>query len=192
MSRSEDIAKAYDAGFRRACGQSCGCMDGEMADSHDRDDYLAKAAPSALPVGWQLVPVEPTEEMILAGAYVLAGAYGRRNGWRESTIATYRGMLSASPPEPVSGWRDIATAPRDTPVIVQTEMGRIFAARLMPNAAVDDAGETCDAWGAEAADLHPDCWTDGTCWTQNDEGDESDYPTHWMPLPSPPSEPGMK
>ena len=43
--------------------------------------------------GWVLVPREPTEAMILAGAY------GRRNGWRESTKATYQGMLSAAPKE---------------------------------------------------------------------------------------------
>jgi hypothetical protein len=35
------IIAAFDAGFRLACGQACGCMDGETADSHERDAFLA-------------------------------------------------------------------------------------------------------------------------------------------------------
>lgn len=56
------------------------------------DAILAMLSPAqAEREGWVMVPREPTEAMILAGAY------GRRNGWRESTKATYQGMLSAAP-----------------------------------------------------------------------------------------------
>ena len=82
----------------------------------------------------------------------------------------------------MSNWQPIKTAPRDTPVVIRTELGRIFAARLMPDAAIDDDNNTCDAWGSEHEGLHPDCWTDGMCWTTNGDGDESDQPVSWLPL----------
>jgi len=56
-------------------------------------------APSALPVGWKLVPVEPTEEMCEAGAPYTGADHGPCDP-NECAEDTYRAMLSASPPEP--------------------------------------------------------------------------------------------
>jgi hypothetical protein len=50
------------------------------------------------PEGWQLVPKEPTKEMLRAGGVLDFGE-------------TYKFMLSAAPPAPASeGWRDISSA----------------------------------------------------------------------------------
>ena len=61
--------------------------------SRDGTSYceLAQAAPSAVPEGYVLVPVEPTEEMIYACRYVLAGD---RSGQIAGPI--YRAMLAAA------------------------------------------------------------------------------------------------
>jgi hypothetical protein len=45
-------------------------------------------------VGWKLVPVEPTEAMIEAGNVPRRPGYSIE--W--NTLATYRAMLSVSPP----------------------------------------------------------------------------------------------
>jgi Lar family restriction alleviation protein len=65
-------------------------------------------APSALPVGWKLVPVEPTEEMIEAmnegfrsKSRTAAGGMSVESQWRREyapELAAYRAGLSASPP----------------------------------------------------------------------------------------------
>ncbi len=81
----------------------------------------------------------------------------------------------------MSKWRDISTAPKDRPVIVRTERGRVF--RAMWTYVCEEAV----GWGAvEEDDPRPKCWTDGFCWRVNEDEEESDKPTHWVDLPPPP------
>lgn len=51
---------------------------------------LQEAREALVPDGWALVPIEPTEAMISAGAN------GTRNGARETAARTYASMLSAA------------------------------------------------------------------------------------------------
>ena len=63
----------------------------------------------AVPEGWKLMPVEPTQAMIDAADRVAQ----LNNGWQfVSTHAIYRALISASP-APADQWRDIESAPRD-------------------------------------------------------------------------------
>jgi Lar family restriction alleviation protein len=76
----------------------CGDCGAQFALNEFHTDYRSKSdvvtawntrAPSALPAGWKLVPVEPTEDMLDAVDDLEEGAgYSR----------IYRAMLSASPP----------------------------------------------------------------------------------------------
>jgi hypothetical protein len=139
-------------------------------------------APSALPVGWKLLPVEPTEAMVAAAVTALGLP------WREiqRMLQAYRAMLSASPPadhvpdvgnmisppEPVSGWRDIATAPRDRSIFLGAVDGVVRLVSWGKTSHVPIYGFCLADQGAEDYDLcEPSCW---------------------QPLPSPPSEPGVK
>ncbi len=85
---------------------------GERCASFDPDCYTCRAwqqydraiaslpAPAGVPVGWKLVPVEPTPDMICAGYgghYRLETTLGRTKA-----LADYQNLLSASPPPPQS------------------------------------------------------------------------------------------
>ena len=188
MSRSEDIARivadACNALLAKTNSPIRVCA-GDDVPFAAAKAIEAVSAPSALPVGWQLVPVEPTEEMQEAGyggdtgfdIYWGYAADGRPGG----PYDVYGAMLSASPPstlqkvqiapqsEPVSGWRDIVTAPPyRVPVLLiaqyPTKTGWTDIYHGWRNA----GGSNWERWPH-------DC-----------------QPTHWMPLPSPPSEPGVK
>ena len=100
----------------------------------------------------------------------------------EDNLAEARAMLSASPPEPVSGWRDIATAPRDgTDILVY------FSGRLR------------GVWKVSWENIHGDRTPTDGIWCVDDNkhvlnalrGYSAGDDTLWMPLPSPP-EPGVK
>jgi hypothetical protein len=133
-------------------------------------------------VGWKLLPVEPTEAMVAAAVTALGLP------WREiqRMLQAYRAMLSASPPadhvpdvgnmisppEPVSGWRDIATAPRDRSIFLGAVDGVVRLVSWGKTSHVPIYGFCLADQGAEDYDLcEPSCW---------------------QPLPSPPSEPGVK
>lgn len=81
-------------------------------------------------------------------------------------------------------WKPIETAPRD---------GTAFQARIPSHGDDNIIMWDCsiehkdgDGWGTWmfASDQEPpDCWSDGWCWTENADGDQSVLPTHWKPLP---------
>jgi Lar family restriction alleviation protein len=179
-----DAANTYQPPLWRPQCKACGGGLGGLDSKAEAIAAWNTRAPSALPVGWKLVPVEPTWEMCKAGAPCTGADHGPCDP-NECAEDTYRAMLSASPPEPVSGWRDIATAPRDstgprTPILIQ------FGAE----------GMAVGFWDDYYADGGRGC-TDGFPWIEPFTGDPlnlhfSDPPTHWMPLPNPPSEPGVK
>lgn len=81
-------------------------------------------------------------------------------------------------------WRPIETYKGSAPVIVRTERGRVFKAKLVH---FDDVV----GWGTEEEDdPRPSCWTDGVCWQLNEDEEPSDPPTHWKPLSPPQVEEG--
>lgn len=89
----------------------------------------------------------------------------------------------SAPSSPGDGWEPIETAPRDnkTAIIVLTETGRIFKATYRFCVSENEHGE-CDAWCVDEDDPRPDCWTEGLCWAENEDGNPSDQPAYWKPL----------
>ena len=43
-------------------------------------------------------------------------------------------------------------------------------------------GEKCGAWAFMLDQEPPPCWTDGVCWSSNENGEESIAPIEWKPL----------
>jgi hypothetical protein len=185
MSRSEDIARivadACNALLAKTNSPIRVCA-GDDVPFAAAKAIEAVSAPSALPVeGWKMVPVEPTEKMVQAGVNKLHGSAG--GSPYPVAAETFRAMLSASPPEPVSGWRDIATAPRDgTDILVY------FSGRLR------------GVWKVSWENIHGDRTPTDGIWCVDDNkhgpyalrGYSAGDDTLWMPLPSPPSELGVK
>ena len=83
----------------------------------------------------------------------------------------------------VPAWQPIETARRDgTPIVALTRGGRAVVISWHP---ID--GDT-SAWCSENEDAIPSSWHDGICWAENADGEESDPPVLWTPLPNPPEE----
>jgi hypothetical protein len=83
----------------------------------------------------------------------------------------------------MSEWRPIETAPRDAkrPIIVMTRGGH--PVRVVRVIVEGEAGPVW-TWGTvEETDPCPACWTDGTCWASNADGEESDPPVWWCDAP---------
>lgn len=83
----------------------------------------------------------------------------------------------------MSGWQPIDTAPRDETEIILRKGDRVTAGAWIEwsksEAVFNDRG---DYMGQEEYDsgAHWASWDGGFC--------EDDEPTHWMPLPAPPTE----
>jgi hypothetical protein len=89
-----------------------------------------------------------------------------------SPPSTLQKMQIAPQSEPVSGWRDIATAPRDRSIFLGAVDGVVRLVSWGKTSHVPIYGFCLADQGAEDYDLcEPSCW---------------------QPLPSPPSEPGVK
>lgn len=84
-------------------------------------------------------------------------------------------------------WREMALAPRD---------GSEIQARI-PGHGSDNViawsgglltsdGDDCGAWMFTRDQEPPECWTDGICWSVNEDGEPSVLPDAWMHLPPPP------
>lgn len=151
-------------------------------------------------MGWKLVPVEPTPEMLKAYSegmknYISAfdsaerqarwGSPKKGRGFElpewEKAIARYRAMLAASPAPAVvdAGWRPIETAPKDGTEIL------LFTSHM--------GDDFCDAFdsvqigywdqGNISPGVHP-VFHREPGWHLQKIGN----PTHWQPLPSAPSQ----
>jgi hypothetical protein len=85
-------------------------------DAHGNEDSRAITVKSL--EGWKMVPVEPTEEMLVRGAMLICAVEGAGHNdpplyedheaitqadYRERAKHSYRAMLSASPSPPVGG-----------------------------------------------------------------------------------------
>lgn len=82
------------------------------------------------------------------------------------------------------GWRDIESAPYNTPVEIKVG-SMTFLARLHPDASMSSLDESCDQWQAEIDGEHPPCWSGGACWASNENEDMSLQPTAWRYPPAP-------
>jgi hypothetical protein len=88
-----------------------------------------------------------------------------------------------------NAWQPIETAPKD---------GSEFQARIpghgednviaWDDGLLDSHGCDCGGWMFTRDQEPPDCWTDGICWTVNEDGSASARPTHWKPLPTSPEQ----
>ena len=110
--------------------------------------------------GWQLVPAQPTPEMIAAGRQA------RQDGYSE--VAIFDAMLAATPPPPRDAgreWQPIETAPKDEYVLVSCGPGGMIEA-CQPTEFVGKQYTWIDSYGNPVVG-----------------------PEHWMPLPVPPRAP---
>lgn len=83
-------------------------------------------------------------------------------------------------------WQPIETAPKyaDT-VKLRTASGAVLSG-FWHDQLLDSDGRECGGWASADGEEYPPCWTDGICWTVNEDGEPSDPPTHWAPArPSP-------
>lgn len=174
-------ASSHFPGNMRSCNNAAAA---ELRRQHARIAELeaeiaggvqALSAAPAVPGGWKLVPVEPTNDMQKAADEWAAKGFD----WPK---AVYRAMLAASPTPPAeqqatketSGgfhvWRDISTAPKD---------GSHFVATGHNYGLYSEGRHIC------VAQWFRGCWMETSAWN---ETSELIYLTHWMPLPSPPDD----
>lgn len=79
-------------------------------------------------------------------------------------------------------WQQMKTAPRDkTTVLVCTFSGYVFPAFYDPTGSVDENEEVCGIWCAKYEGFHPPCWSEGQCWTSNEDEIMSEQPLYWRP-----------
>jgi hypothetical protein len=87
-------------------------------------------------------------------------------------------------PEQVSsGWQSMETAPKDGTAI-QAEIPDNGSDNIIAWAGglVDADWYDCGGWSFVENQEPPDCWTDGICWEQNEDGIKSVYPVRWKHL----------
>lgn len=82
-------------------------------------------------------------------------------------------------------WQPIETAPKD---------GTVIQAKIPGNGSdniiswggcfMDEMDNDCCAWMFVEDQEPPGCWTDGVCWSSNEDGMPSVQPTHWKKLGS--------
>lgn len=88
----------------------------------------------------------------------------------------------------MADWQPIETAPKDGTDIQARIPGHgddnVIAWQC--DAFRDENEKCCGGWAFTTEQEPPDCWTDGICWSSNEDGVPSIQPTHWMPLPPPP------
>lgn len=163
IARFDAASMALDTG---SYGRSDADLDTTVAS---RLEALSRSG-GAVPAGWKLVPEEPTAEMIAAGNDLLPftrGTETHRMVGGKVPEDYYRAMLSAAPPPPAgSGWRPIEEAPKDgTFVWLGTTTG---PAMRLGYWADEQWNDFCRAEGTGPRGLRF-------------------QPTHWRPLPAPPS-----
>jgi len=88
----------------------------------------------------------------------------------------------------LSRWQDISTAPKDgTEIQVRIPGHGEDNVVAWVEELLNSWDEWCGAWAFTRDQEPPDCWTDGYCWAVNEDGWPSMQPTHWKPLPEPPT-----
>lgn len=80
-------------------------------------------------------------------------------------------------------FQPIETAPRNGTVIQARIPGHGDDNMIMwVRDALENEHGSCGAWTFAHEDQEPpDCWSDGWCWAENEDGVRSAWPTHWKP-----------
>lgn len=82
-------------------------------------------------------------------------------------------------------WQPIETAPRDeTEIIGYTRGGSVVKMKLGGPFPMNDDGDEGYTWVAVNEGEHPSCWSDGVCWSSNEDGEPSDPPIYWVQPPT--------
>lgn len=165
---------AYKSGHRDARHAAA-----ELAAAYEAD--AQQAAPVAVPDGWKLVPVEPTQEM--ATAYRYGTLLQNRNAWRA--------MLSAAPTPPEGPWESPCTPPAqqsqwvpsrkqlpplDIPVWLSDEGRGVF---------IGMRSSSTDGWLWAECDAYRFF---GGQWESIEAHFDDFEPSCWMPLPAAPGD----
>lgn len=177
---------------------------------------VPQSAGGSVPEGWQLVPKEATREMISIGNDAIDDnlehwGSDSMGEWTtpvaDAALNIYRAMLSASPPPPAQNmdhaggepagssgrWQPIETAPKDGSRIL------LYWPATAYN--LDQEASECLSIGSwkensrlrSGQETHNDELLAPAYFSANDELDDYGMslarhaPTHWMPLPAPPS-----
>lgn len=78
-------------------------------------------------------------------------------------------------------WQPIETAPRDgTKIFIKTHGGYGFEASYELLGAVDDEENVVGQWVAANEEVCPPCWSEGACWSSNEDEVASDPPRFWL------------
>jgi hypothetical protein len=139
-------------------------------------------AAQTIPAGWQLVPIDPTPEMLATqhkDAAKITDLKFRAQvlPWMDdNTRALWAELLAAAPKAAQSGWQPIETAPKDGREVLLRCGSRVGAAMwcTWPSRYDNDRSILEEAGEAWSVGLDGDTW------------DEDKAPTHWMPLPAAP------
>ena len=82
----------------------------------------------------------------------------------------------------MADWQPIETAPMDeTPIRARIPGHGDDNIIAWFTGALEDEHGSCGAWAFVSEQEPPDCWSDGWCWTVNEDGVKSAWPTHWKP-----------
>ena len=85
----------------------------------------------------------------------------------------------------MSEWQTMDKAPKDGTAIQARIPGHgsdnIIA---WTDGLLNSENEPCGGWQFVEDQEPPDDWTDGICWTVNEDGMQSTHPTAWKPLPA--------
>lgn len=96
------------------------------------------------------------------------------------------GRWETADPQEGPAWRPIESAPRDCSHVLILTRGRWAFEAYFGESVEGEDGE-CWTWAAVHEGIHPPCWSGGLRWSVNEDGEPSDPPIGWMPLPAPPS-----
>ena len=75
----------------------------------------------------------------------------------------------------------IETAPTDGTIILARIPGHGDYLICAHPGFDDDDGNTGWLWVTVDGEREPKGWTDGACWSLNEDGEQSPRPTHWRP-----------
>lgn len=89
----------------------------------------------------------------------------------------------------MSEWQDISTAPKDG-TWIQAKIPGHGTDNIIAwiDGLLDYEENDCGAWAFVEDQEPPDCWTEGVCWSQNEDDKPSAQPTEWKHLPPPKEE----
>lgn len=141
--------------------------DGEMADGQTGCRYCT-------PFKWMPLPTPPKEAFFSVNALISQSLY--RDELKEELSTIEAALTELEQLRKQSQWQPIGTAPRDGSYVLT------FCNRFT-NKLGRSGGGIMEAHYIK----YQDCWDTHVWW--NIKG-EACYPTHWMPLPTPPKEDG--